>query len=115
MPDRAHQINAALLNLRRHPRMRCVEMVNDTVPIPRENRNRRVLVPLTIFTAQIVFECAISCAQKTQSVPSSISPVRPESRQLSGGYDREIDVLRHMRRDSIHPVNPRGAHWARFG
>ena len=62
VPDWTHQIYAALLDLRRHPWMRRVEMVNGAVAVPIENRDRRILIALAVFASKIVFERAISGA-----------------------------------------------------
>src|SRR5438876_6654496 len=62
VPDRTHQIYAALFDLRRHPWMRRVEMVNGAVAIPGEDRNRGILIALPVFASKIVFERAISGA-----------------------------------------------------
>ena len=40
--------------------MRRVEMVNGAVAIPGEDRNRGILIALSIFSSKIVFERAIS-------------------------------------------------------
>src|ERR1022692_2442093 len=62
VPDRTHQIYAALLDLRRHPWMRRVAMVNGAVAIPCEDRNRGILMALPVFASRIVFERAIAGA-----------------------------------------------------
>ena len=42
--------------------MRRVEMVNGAMAIPREDRNRGILIAFPIFAPKIVFECAVSGA-----------------------------------------------------
>ena len=39
VPDRSEQIDATLLNVGSHPRMRCVEVAQDTIGTERENGN----------------------------------------------------------------------------
>ena len=73
--------------------MRCVEMVNDAVAIPGEDRNRGILMALPVFASKIVFERAISGTQETQPVPATVAGVRSQGREIGCRDNREVDVL----------------------
>ena len=75
IPNRNQLINAALFDVVGQPWMATVKMPQRAVTVSRENRNRRVLMSRRVFTAEIVLERAVSRAQKTESVPTSISRV----------------------------------------
>jgi pimeloyl-ACP methyl ester carboxylesterase len=62
VPDRTHQIYAALLDLRGDPRMRRIEMVDGAVAISGEDRNRGILMTFPVLASKIVFERVISGA-----------------------------------------------------
>ena len=62
VPDRTHKISAALLDLRRHPWTRRVEMLNGAIAIPIEDRNRGILLALPVIASKIEFERAVSGA-----------------------------------------------------
>ena len=51
VPDRSEQIDAALLDVGRHPGMRRVEVAQSAVGVARENGNGGVLTTFAIFAA----------------------------------------------------------------
>ena len=56
MPNGTEQIDTALFDVARERRMSCVEVTNGSVSISSENGNGRILIPLAVFAAEIVFE-----------------------------------------------------------
>src|SRR5258708_2485830 len=113
MPDRTQQIEAALLDIRSHPRVSAVKMADGAVVVPSEDANRRILTPVGIFAGQIVLERAGAGAQEPQSVPSPFAGMRAQGRRIGRGNNREVDVLGQVMSNAIQAVDQRGAHWAR--
>ena len=90
-------------------------MMYGAVTIPIENGDGGVLSALAVFASQIVFECAISGAQQTQSVPATRAGVGSQGCRIGSGDNREVDILSDVVSDSVDTVDPRGAHRTRFG
>jgi hypothetical protein len=70
------QIEAALFDVARQGRMSCVEVAKGAVVVSSENRNRRVLIPLAVFAAKIVFERIVATTQEPESMPAARACVR---------------------------------------
>lgn len=57
------QIKAALFDVARQRGMSCVEVAKGAVVVSSENRDRRVLIPLVVFAAKVVFERIVATTQ----------------------------------------------------
>jgi hypothetical protein len=71
VPDGSEQIDAALGDLRGHPRMRGVEVEQRALSVAGENGNGGVLMPFSVFAAEVVLEGAAAGAEEAQLVPAA--------------------------------------------
>src|SRR3989442_11176061 len=71
--DRTQEIEAALLDVFRHPRVRGVRVAKRAVNVPGEDRHCRILITLAIFTTKVVLERAGAGTQKPQIIPASLA------------------------------------------
>src|SRR5437763_867461 len=95
--------------------MRGVEMPQGAVSIARENRDRGVLMPLAIFAAEIIFECAVPGTKESQPVPASRTSVGVQSGSIGGCDDGKVKILSEVMGYPVRSVEPDSAHWARLG
>jgi hypothetical protein len=56
MPNGTVEIDTALFDVARERRMYRIEVAQGSVSISSENRNGRILIPLAVLAAEIVFE-----------------------------------------------------------
>ena len=84
------QIKAALFDVARQRGMSCVEVAKGAVVVSSENRDRRVLIPLAVFAAKIVFERIVATTQEPQLMPAA--RVR-----VSGTTSQKLPELRKWR------------------
>jgi hypothetical protein len=63
MPNGRVEIDTALFDVTREGRMNRVEVAQGSVGISSENGNGRILIPLAVFAAEIVFEGAGAATQ----------------------------------------------------
>ena len=71
-----------------------IRVADRAVAIPNENGYCRILVSFFVFAAKIVLKCARAGTQKSQSVPASIASVASQARQIGGGNNNQIQILR---------------------
>src|SRR5215469_18089495 len=110
VPDGNKQIDAALFDVRGHPRMPGVEMLQRAVGVAGEYGNCRVLMPFAVFAAKVVLERAVAGAEQAQLVPAASTSVRPESGDVGGGHHGEVKILSQVVRHAVRAVDPGGAH-----
>src|SRR6266498_2983036 len=103
--NRAHQVEAALLDVFRQRWVSGVKVAKNAVLVSSEDRHRRVLVSLAIFAAQIILEGVRARTQQPQSVPISGASMCSQCCGIGCGYDRQIDVLDQVVGDTIEPVD----------
>ena len=84
------QIKAALFDVARQRGMSCVEAAKGAVVVSIENRDRRVLIPLAVFAAKVVFERIVATTQAPQLMPAA--RVR-----VSGTTSQKLPELRKWR------------------
>src|SRR3989442_9074196 len=80
IPDRYQLVDAAFFDVARQPWMTGIGVMNRTVIVASEHGYRRILVSFFVFASEVVFECARTGAQKTQSAPPSRASMASQSR-----------------------------------
>ncbi len=84
VPDGSEQVDAALADVRSHPRMRGVEVAQGAVSVAGKNGNGRVLMPFAVFSAEVILESVAAGAEETQLVPASRTSEGAQSGDISG-------------------------------
>ena len=115
VPDGSEQVDAALLNVGCHPRMRRVKVAQRAVGVAGENGNGRVLMPFAVFAAEVVLEGVAPGAEQAQLVPAARASVSAQSGEVGGSDHGEVEILSEMMGDAVGAVEPGGAHGASFG
>src|SRR5262245_20157629 len=90
-----------------------IEVANGALVVLGKNRHCRILVPLAIFAAQVVFEGVVAAAQKPEVIPTPLACVSPQRRGISSRDDRKIRVLPHVMSYAIPAVDKQSTHGAR--
>src|SRR5207244_9609288 len=101
VPDGSEQVDAALADVRGHPRMRGVEVAQGAVGVAGENGNGGVLAPFEVFAAEVVFEGAVAGAEEAQLVPAARASVGAQSGEIGGGDDGEVEILSEVMGDAV--------------
>lgn len=109
VPDGSEEVDAPLLDVWGHPRMRTIEMVHGAVGVAGENGNGGVLMPFAVLAAQIVLESAVAGAEQAQLVSATRAGVRAHRGDIRGRDHGEVQILSEMMGHAIGAVEP-GVH-----
>src|SRR5437588_8416254 len=82
VPDGSEQVDAALLDVWPHPRMRTIEMAQGAIGVAGEDGDGGVLMPVAVLAAQVVLESAVAGAEKAQPLPAALSGVCAQSGEI---------------------------------
>jgi hypothetical protein len=115
VPDGSEQVDAALADVRSHPRMRGVEVAQGAVSVARENGDGGVLVPFAVFAAEVMLERALPSTEEAQLVPASRASVCAQSGDIGGRDDGEVEILSEVMGYAVGAIEPGSAHRARLG
>src|SRR6185369_1118526 len=92
-----------------------VEVAQRALGVAGENGNGGVLMPFSLFAAEVVLEGAVAGAEEAQLVPAARARVGAQTGDISGGDDCEIEMLGEVMCNAVGAIKPGGAHGARFG
>src|SRR5438034_8691497 len=74
----AQKVEATLLDIVGHRRMRTVEVAKRAGAVSDENRDRRVLVSFAIFATHVVFEGVGAATEEPEPIPASAARMRSQ-------------------------------------
>src|SRR5277367_1733263 len=78
VPCWCQEVNAALVDVVGHARMRTVEVAGRPGSIEREHRDGRVLLPLSVLAPQVEFERVVGTTQQAQMIPTPNTRMRTQ-------------------------------------
>jgi hypothetical protein len=73
--------------------MRGVEVAEGPIAVAGENGNGGVLTPFAVFAAEVELKSVVAGAEDAQLVPAARASVSPQSGEIGGSDNGEVEVL----------------------